>query len=254
MSKRPTYKLEDVPLIHQRQRQGAAAFKAVVANAVLQSDFDQWLTLGDATMQTLALFTKGRAVDIPTDRAWGGLKRVLDGFVRLYTPDPAVPATEEESSRYALAVSLDRVMIGDSLLFLQRDLMSQWREMDQRLRRLDTPMSAGQTPRQAFATLGLTHIVERLETLQVAYTKAVGLDSPQRAEALQKWEDALASLEGGISYLIKDPAQRDAALAALAAPFIETVNARRDREAKAKKSNTQPDSPPAGASSPPAAP
>jgi hypothetical protein len=238
MSQRPGFTLDDVPAIHRRQQKAVAETAALIAVAALQADLTQWLRSGDALVQQLAQRqTKARAVDISTDRAWGGIKRVLEGIQRMFAQDAAIPLTEEEAARAALAVEVERALIGDSLAFLKLSMLNQWREMDQRLRRLDEPLQSGPTLREALAALGLSLAVARLERLHVAYTHAVGLSDEEEAlkRALLTWEDGLEQLEGGIRYFVKDQPQRDAVFSALHAPFIKTVEERKAAEAKAKR-------------------
>lgn len=240
MGERPTCTLEDIRLIHQRQRQNAASFKAVVAVATLQQEFDAWLVVGDKLVQFLAqIQVKGRAVDIPTDRSWGGFKRIVDGIQRVFYPDTTVSLSDAEMKLHTLASELEQTLIGPSLDFLKFTLVKQWEAIDKRLRRLDENLPSGVTAREASQLLGLEPTITRLQTLHAAYTNAVGLSlDPASPGLLQQWESALDSLDGGLRFLIKDPIARAAALDALNAPFVSTVNERKEREideAKAAK-------------------
>jgi hypothetical protein len=235
MSQRPAYTLEDIPLIHERQRKNQATIRAAIAIATLQSEWDSWLVLGDELLQLLSQEQrKGRAVDIPTDRAWGGLKRSLDGIQRLFAPDLTVPPSPSQAALASLAAEVEQALIGPSLDFLSLTLTRQWQAMEQRLRRLDQPLRSGMTAREALSALGLSEATARLVQLHAAYTDALTLSGDPSASALTRWEDALAVLDGGIHFLIRDAAARDAALAAFNAPFIDTVSARKAHEAKAK--------------------
>lgn len=237
MGERPTYTLEDISLIHQRQRQNAASFKALVAVATLQQEFEAWLVLGDDVAQFLAqVQTKGRAVDIPTDRAWGGLKRILEGFQRVFAVDSTVALDAEERKMDDMARELEAMLIGPSLDFLKFTLVKQWEAIDKRLRRLNEKLPSGLTVREAIQALSLEPVVKRLQNLHAAYTNAVGLSTdPASPGLLQRWEQALDSLDGGLRFLIKDAPTRAAALDALNAPFVSTVNERKERELKAAK-------------------
>lgn len=225
---------DEIPVIHALQQKQANKFKALVGVAALQAEFDGWLAKGGAVVLLLSQSqTKGRAVDIPVDRTWGAVKRMLTAIQQVFADDPTVPPTAGQLELGRLAAELQLTLIGTDLGFLKLPMVNEWSAIEQRLNRLDEVLASGVTVRTAIKRLGMVEVIERLQALHEAYGVALGLKgdgAEARLGALAEWEAGLQKLEGGISYLVDDLGKRAALLAMLREPFTTTIEDRKARE------------------------